>query len=1153
MSNKEPFRDRLDDLFSDVDHPEPKPENEVDSSTQLIDAEDDEKDWLKKRLGGFGLSSIAISRDQVGWEDYLNAIDRSERIGFEFDQEKISFVPRKSGADSEYGQVNDNAIKVPLQIGEEILGVLQLEGDDDLPEETSELLGSIAQQVTQHIDNLRLLAQAEQYRSEAEKATRRLTHESWQEYLQSEETTGKNFIYDQDNVEPIDPETLESKIDGENLSDFALSVRGQSIGKIVIADPAVDVEKTNELISTVINRLTGHIENLRLLDDTERSRQQLDKRASELESVAEVSTTVSTVLDPENLLQSVADLTRDRFGLYHAHIYIFDKNQKSLALETGAGEVGAQMVAEGWSIQLTSEKSLVAQAARTRKGIIVNDVRSDPDYLTNPLLPETRSEMAVPMIVGEQVVGVLDVQSDRQDYFTDEDVLIISTLASQVAVAYENANSFQRVQQAADEMALLFEASRTMSIESLDVLDVARTVARAFVLMMPRFSDPHFSPECEISLYDQDQNTLHTIIKVSLDDDQITLVEDTEGVVSNCEDYPNIMRVVGSNQPSIAHASDPNMDKVELAYMQKYELASDISLPLTVKGEIIGTIDLTTYENELHLTQDELNLAMTLANQAAIAIDNADSYERIQQAADEMELLFDVSRELSLGHLEVQDIANTVAYLFVTKMPKFSEVRYYPECEINLYDRDKNILTAVFEVALEDDQETYFEDVTGDVFLCTDFPAFMGAIENLKPWIVHISDPDADPLELDYMKKYEYITNITLPMAVKGELLGTIELVTYEEELHLSQDEINLAMTLANQAAVAMENALSYERVQKAAEEISLLFDVSRAIAGAPVEIDEIALVVARKFIDVLGIPECSINLFDPDQYNVKSILDLFINEQGEEQIREIDNWKSFSLDEYPDTTKTIANMQPAVIHASDPDLAPSELALMKKYDITTSVVIPLIAKRLPIGYLELESPGDERVYSQEELNLAMTLANQAAVSLDNAKLFQEAQSRAAQMEALADIGKEVTSTLELEHVLEKIANLAYTTLNANSSAVYIPDDNGRELKPISVFGEEAQETLNEMVTIGEGIIGSIAATKIGELVNYSDDDPRAILVSGTEWSGKFHMMVSPILSPLDLSIPDKIRLSRQPGLNKSTLRYKLQAYILNQTQPRRR
>ncbi|MCE7949066.1 MAG: GAF domain-containing protein [Chloroflexi bacterium CFX4] len=188
-------------------------------------------------------------------------------------------------------------------------------------------------------------------------------------------------------------------------------------------------------------------------DITDQIKQQalLERRANELAVVAEVSATAATVLNIDELLQTVADLTKERFNLYHAHIYLFDAEHNSLLLAAGAGEVGHIMKAEGRRINASSPRSLVAQAARTRRGVVVNDVLDDDNFLPNPLLPETRSEMAVPMIVGDQLIGVLDVQSDQVGRFDDEEVRIKTALANQIAVAVQNARLYQQQVQTAEQ------------------------------------------------------------------------------------------------------------------------------------------------------------------------------------------------------------------------------------------------------------------------------------------------------------------------------------------------------------------------------------------------------------------------------------------------------------------------------------------------------------------------------------------------------------------------------------------------------------------------------------------------------------------------------------------------------------------------------
>ncbi len=185
--------------------------------------------------------------------------------------------------------------------------------------------------------------------------------------------------------------------------------------------------------------------------------QRVADRTRALSAVAEVSTAASTILDTNMLLQQVVDLSKERFNLYHAHIYLLDEAGKNLVLASGAGEPGRTMVAEGRQIPLNREQSLVARAAREGKGVTVNDVTLEPDFLPNPLLPGTRSELAVPMIIGDKVLGVFDVQSDIVGRFTDADINIQTTLASQVASAVQNANLYKQAETSAQEAQSLVE------------------------------------------------------------------------------------------------------------------------------------------------------------------------------------------------------------------------------------------------------------------------------------------------------------------------------------------------------------------------------------------------------------------------------------------------------------------------------------------------------------------------------------------------------------------------------------------------------------------------------------------------------------------------------------------------------------------------
>ena len=208
----------------------------------------------------------------------------------------------------------------------------------------------------------------------------------------------------------------------------------------------------------------------------------LAKRVQQLATVADVSAAISANLEQAQLLQSVVDLTKDRFELYHAHIYLLNEAGNILVLTVGAGEVGRQMVLEEWKIPLHQERSLVARAARERLGVISNDIRKDTGFLRHHLLPNTRSEMAVPIIVGNSLFGVLDVQATDADHFTEEDVRVMTTLAAQVAVAVQNARLFSEHKQVEDELRRAKESLEVVNMELRFAFEHEQHMARTDTL-----------------------------------------------------------------------------------------------------------------------------------------------------------------------------------------------------------------------------------------------------------------------------------------------------------------------------------------------------------------------------------------------------------------------------------------------------------------------------------------------------------------------------------------------------------------------------------------------------------------------------------------------------------------------------------------------
>ncbi|MBE7549530.1 MAG: PAS domain-containing protein [Anaerolineales bacterium] len=186
-----------------------------------------------------------------------------------------------------------------------------------------------------------------------------------------------------------------------------------------------------------------------------------ERRGRQVQISTEVAQEIAAAPVLDNLFHRVVHLAQERFGYYHVQVYTLETLpapgadqsqawQSYLVMQAGAGEVGQMMKAAGHKIALSAEKSLVALAARTGKPVLTADVGQDPNWLANPLLPETRSEIAVPIKLGQTVLGVLDVQDDEVDGLSIEDQLLLLGLCGQIAIAidYRRAEELLRASEA---------------------------------------------------------------------------------------------------------------------------------------------------------------------------------------------------------------------------------------------------------------------------------------------------------------------------------------------------------------------------------------------------------------------------------------------------------------------------------------------------------------------------------------------------------------------------------------------------------------------------------------------------------------------------------------------------------------------------------
>lgn len=258
---------------------------------------------------------------------------------------------------------------------------------------------------------------------------------------------------------------------GRNLANPIVNLT-EAATKVAEGDLLIQarVETDDELgtLARAFNVMTA-----RLRQTIAMQEQRISERTRALEISAEVSRQLSTILDEQQLVNEMVNKVQTSFNYYHAHIYLFDESGENLIVVGGTGEEGEKMLADGH--QIPRGRGLVGRAANTRMLVLVPDVSKDPDWLPNPLLPETVTEVAVPIMVGDEVLGVLDVQHNVRGLLQQEDADLLQSIANQVAVALQNAKAYRRAQRQAQREALINEISQ--KIQSTTTVDKAMQTA----------------------------------------------------------------------------------------------------------------------------------------------------------------------------------------------------------------------------------------------------------------------------------------------------------------------------------------------------------------------------------------------------------------------------------------------------------------------------------------------------------------------------------------------------------------------------------------------------------------------------------------------------------------------------------------------------
>ena len=375
----------------------------------------------------------------------------------------------------------------------------------------------------------------------------------------------------------------------------------------------------------------------------------LERQAVQLATAAEVGRAAASILDLDTLARQVVQLVRDRFELYYAGLFLLNERGTFAVLAAGTGEAGRTMREEGHKLEVGGV-SMVGAACSQRQARIALDVGDEPNRFDNPLLPETRSEMALPLLVGERVLGALDVQSTRPSAFSEGDIAVLQLVADQVAVAVDNARKFSQEAEVLEATSPLYRVSRRLAV-AITPGDIAQAVIDSVTE-----TEADGCVVAQLNLLPGGE-----IDGVSFlgDWNRHKAAQLTDGAMfpANASPIP-LQRATGYwtiNDVTL----DLQMPERLRDFLARYDARAFVNIPLRTAERVIGFVCVYR-EDPGAFSPVSIRQYETLVDQAAVALERARLLEEAQVRAAHERLISEVSGRMR-EQLDVEAVLNTTA------------------------------------------------------------------------------------------------------------------------------------------------------------------------------------------------------------------------------------------------------------------------------------------------------------------------------------------------------------------------------------------------------------------------------------------------------------------------------------------------------------
>jgi signal transduction histidine kinase/DNA-binding response OmpR family regulator/putative methionine-R-sulfoxide reductase with GAF domain len=509
-----------------------------------------------------------------------------------------------------------------------------------------------------------------------------------------------------------------------------------------------------------------------------------------------------------------------------------------------------------------------------------------------------------------------------------------------------------------------------------------------------------------------------------------------------------------------------------------------IYVPFGTGAKVNGYFSLQNFEREHAFAESDVRLLQTLAGSMGIALENARLFNAEQQRAAELSAISTVSQAL-VAETEVDSMIQLIG----------SQMR-------EIFDAD------IVYVALLDPQTDliHFPYQVGETFETLKLGEGLTSriIKTGEPLLINKDIKERRAQLGTSLVGKESLSYLGVPIKAGRETIGVLSVQSTQQEGMFSEDSLRLLTTIAANAGAAIQTAQLHAETQRRAREMATLAEIGNDIAASR-DLEPVLEKIAAHAKEILRVRDIAIYLREGDTLQVPVALGTY-TEEIKSQVVKMGQGITGNI-----AQTGIAELindpahDPRVIHVPGTPEEDDEHEGM--------MVAPLSSRGQVIGVIGVWRPHTDNPFTQPDLDFLVSVARQTAIAIESARLYLETQRRAREMSALVEVGRDISSSLDASTVLEGIAKHAKDLLNGSLSALFLPEDDGKIFRAIAAVGEEAEQVRNDMIRSGEGLLGNIARSKVGEIVNDTNSDPRTVLIQGTEESPDEHLLAVPLLA----------------------------------------